>query len=168
MKDALNLLLECMNRENQILHKINDLALKKREVIILGDVKELNDIIRREASLLNLLEMAEAERIRHQADLSREHGFEAGNMTAAELQETVVQKFYRDCEQAFAALIQSMTASANSIKRLNQENAELLNYSLAYIETIESILFGTGSSVYSPSGSVQEGPQIRKILDKRL
>lgn len=168
MKDTLNLLLECMNRENQILHEINDLALKKREVIILGNVKELNEIIRREASLLNHLEMAEAERIRHQADLGQEHGLDAMDMTAAELQETIVRKFYSDREQTFAALIHSMTAAANSIKKLNHENAELLNHSLAYIETIESILFGTGSSVYSPSGSVQEGPQTRKILDKRL
>lgn len=169
MNGNFELLLECMTRENKILDDIANLSLSKRQVIILGDVKELQAMIRQEAGLLTALNKVEAERLKYQIDLGKEHSIDTEKLTAAELQKVVIDKFYREQAGKFKSQIETMTATMSSIRQLNQLNAELLNHSLAYIESMENILSRVNSTVYSSSGEVvEEADKRRKILDKSV
>lgn len=168
MRETLDHLLENLQIENQVIENMLDLARQKREVIISGSIKELDQIMRREVTLLQVLNKAEGERFKGQTCLAESLEVEASELTAAELKRRLGSFADAEYVEAIRGRVDTLAFNLNELKELNTLNNSLLNQSLSFIESMEAIFSRSRDTTYSPNGMTSGQAARPGLLDKRV
>jgi flagellar biosynthesis/type III secretory pathway chaperone len=160
-------LIEALDKENQILEKLAVLACEKKEHVILGKVKELENLIREEGIIISELGKWEDARFRIQQQLGEESPA-AVPMKAGRL----VGLVRESCPHLATGLQEALNRLEINLQRLNQlnrHNNELLEQSLDHIAFLEAALVGNHSGAYSQKGSQSAGSPSRiNLLDRKV
>jgi len=157
-------LIELQDKVNQAIEKLLSLADKKKSLVIQGNVKELDSLIREEGIVISELEKWEGARFHAQCSISAEHR----NLTAQELLQLVAQ----NCPGLVFAMqesINKLTTNLGCLKALNNHNNELLQQSLQHIAFLEAAMVGDRPGTYSDKGQQSELVRARiNILDRKI
>lgn len=160
-------LIEALDKENQILEKLAVLACEKKEHVIRGKVKELENLIREEGIIISELGKWEDARFRIQNQLS-EQSAAAAPLKAAELVSLVKE----NCPHLATGLqeaLHHLEINLQRLNNLNRHNNELLEQSLDHIAFLEAALVGNHSGAYSQKGSQSAGSPSRiNLLDRKV
>lgn len=164
MQYDISYLMEAILKENQVVDNLVELALHKKQAIILGDLAELNEIMRQENRMALALEQSEEKRHSASLELARVLGLE--DLTAASLIDGLRQREVAEAER-LSDIINSLAFNLERLQDLNQDNALLLEQSLAFVESMEALLTRQRETTYSAGGAVKDSPT-RSLLDKRI
>ncbi|MGE5418118.1 MAG: flagellar protein FlgN [Acidobacteriota bacterium] len=167
MRETINDLLQTMENENLVVEQILDLAQKKRQVIISGDIKELDMIIRKESSMYQSLNKVEANRYNTQTELARLFGTTNESLTASDIIERV-RPIYSDCADQIRDKSDVLINNLDQLAYVNHLNKDMINQSLAFVETMEALLVMAGDTTYSSQGTVGEIVSRPGILDRKV
>ncbi|MGE5404762.1 MAG: flagellar protein FlgN [Candidatus Saccharibacteria bacterium] len=167
MRETINDLLQNLETENLVVEQILDLAQKKRQVIISGDIKELDMIIRKENSMYQSLNKAEASRFKTQVELARLFGTTIDSLTASDIVQRV-RPIYSDCADQIRDKADVLTNNLDQLAYINHLNKDMINQSLAFLETMETLLIMAGDTTYSSQGTVGEVVSRPGILDRKV
>lgn len=154
---------------NAVLDDLAELGQEKQQLIILGKVKELDTLIRKEGILISNLEQTEGARFKLQEQIGQSWGINSGELSAREILKRVEETYptcYYDLEEAINRLDYNLTR----LGAINVHNNELIEQSLDYIKVIETTLNGDIAGTYSSNGSqTAEGNYVLKnLLDKKI
>ncbi len=170
MEERLKSFMEMLGRENALLDSLAEIGEKKRQLIIMGEVKELDKLIQKEGIVLSNLDKQEGARFKLQQEISAAWGLKPEELAAAQLLRLVGQKYpeiYKDMQESIGRLDYNLTR----LKAINSHNHNLLEQSLEFISTMESMINGDVTGVYSDRGtSVDERLDRVKnnLLDKKV
>ncbi len=165
MQYDISYLMEAILKENQVVDNLVELALHKKQAIILGDLAELNEIMRQENRMALALEQSEEKRHSASLELARVLGLE--DLTAASLIDGLRQREVAEAERLSDIIVNSLAFNLERLQDLNQDNALLLEQSLAFVESMEALLTRQRETTYSAGGAVKDSPT-RSLLDKRI
>ncbi len=162
--------IDYLNKQNQVMDSLAELGQEKKELIILGRVKDLDELIKHEGTAINELHQLEEGRFKLQKQLADNWGRDLNDFSAREILNTVRQNqpaFFNDLEQAINRLDFNLTR----LRAINEHNNELLEDSLDYIGAIEASILGDKAGIYSSSGDqVDDKSAIKRktLLDKKV
>lgn len=155
---------------NQVLDELAELGQEKQQFIIVGKVKELDNLIRKEGIIISNLERFEGARFKLQEQIGQGWGVKAEELSAREILQRVRENYpscYSDLEETINRLDYNLTR----LKAINVHNNELIEQSLDYIKVMETMLGGDVAGIYSDKGlkSEEEGLRVSKgLLDKKI
>ncbi|MGR6837103.1 flagellar protein FlgN [Syntrophomonas erecta] len=161
--------IEAINQVNNILDQLAELSYEKQQLIVLGQVRDLDRLLKKEGPLLSALEKKEEVRFQIQQELADQ--LKAGSsLSARELLEMVPasgSSLGTDLEEAIKGLDYNITR----LKAINSHNNELIEQSLDYIDYMQVLLEGDRSGTYSQQGQVEDQPAHHprpNLLDKKV
>lgn len=148
------------------IHKqMNELAIEKTEIIKKNDMPALDELIKKEASLIKQLKKLEQDRKKTVSEYARKYGLTSENVTISELVESVPEK-----ERAILKKLQKgLLSEIGQLKKQNELNGQLLEDSLRYINfTLDLIVPDPEEYMYRrPSGKQSDEGTHRSIFDSR-
>ncbi|MEN6326730.1 MAG: flagellar protein FlgN [Syntrophomonas sp.] len=162
--------IDTIAKENDILDSLADFAQEKKNLIILGKVQELDNLIRKEGTVISNLDRVEGARFKLQGELANKWGVNLKEFNAPGILEKV-KKAYPEIYSRLDEAISRLDYNMVRLKALNSHNNDLINQSLDYISEIESILGGDVAGTYSQKGQQTDEAQARprlNLLDKKI
>jgi len=154
---------------NAILDDLAVLGQEKQRLIILGKVKELDTLIRKEGIVISNLEKTEGARFKLQEQIGQSWGISSQELSAREILKRVEETYpscYHDLEEAINRLDYNLTR----LGAINVHNNELIEQSLDYIKVIETTLNGDIAGTYSSNGNqnTEGNYALKNLLDKKI
>lgn len=164
---TLNQLLAIMEEQMKIMLDLTALSKKKSEVLVSGNLSELDVLLRGEQALLWQMGRHEERRFNLQVELAGQLGIHPSQLTLERLVERVTPDFADRCR----GLAGQYGSAAQELMSVNQLNTELIQQAMAYVDFSLQLL-GAGNAgagqVYSPRGSRgQQDAKLRR-LDNRI
>lgn len=161
----INELINVLEQENSIYEDILKISKNKTNIIVEGKVKELENIVKLEQTLV--LQMAKLENIRESLveKLSGEMKLKPEEITI-----TGLVKYLQDGEAGKLKAVQSKIGSTLSeLKESNELNSKLIKNSLDYINFSVNILSdaSSGSNNYGNNGQVGDSKK-KTFFDVKL
>lgn len=162
--------ISAVGRENEVLADLAEIGEQKRQYIILGEIKQLDSLIQREGIVLTNLERLEGARFKLQQELAKKWGLPIGELVATEMLKLVKEQFgnyYSELSQSIDQLDYNLTR----LKAITQNNHGLLEQSLEFITTMESMIEGDVAGTYSGNGDNIDETLLRvnrNLLDKKV
>ncbi|MGI5921534.1 MAG: flagellar protein FlgN [Syntrophomonadaceae bacterium] len=158
-----------LSRVNQALISLADIGEEKKQLIILGQVKELDKLIQKEGIIVSNLEKLEGARFKYQQDLALRWQLPAAELSAKVMLKKV-KTDYPDYHEELDRQIEQLNRNVARLKALNTDNNELINQSLDYIDVMQSIILGDEAGTYSDTGLQTTPPTRTKInlVDKKI
>lgn len=157
-------LIGLMDQVHIVLERLVALAQEKKRLIIQGNVKELDNLIREEGLVISELEKWEGARFRAQKQINPHQPA----LNARDL----LRLLASDCPHlstAFQDALIGLETSLESLRKLNEHNHELLQQSLNHIAFLEAALVGDQPGLYSPNGLQAGETRTRlNLLDRRV
>lgn len=154
---------------NEVLDELAELGQEKQQLIILGKVKELDSLIRKEGIIISNLEKTESARFKLQEQIGQSWGISKEELSAREILKRTEETYpscFGDLEEAISRLNYNLTR----LGAINVHNNELIEQSLDYIKVIETTLNGDIAGTYSNTGN-QTGEAnyaLKNLLDKKI
>jgi flagellar biosynthesis/type III secretory pathway chaperone len=150
-----------------------DLAKKKREALVEGNLPGLDEIVKGEQALLWQGSRLEEKRYRLQQDLALNLGADPERMTLGQALEAAGETLEGSGEALrarFQGLQDSLGVTLRDLDRLNETNQQLLEQSLSFVNysiQIFSQVRGQGPT-YGADGRVDGGkPDPKRIVDTK-
>ncbi|NLW90817.1 MAG: flagellar protein FlgN [Syntrophomonadaceae bacterium] len=162
--------ISAVGKENEVLANLAEIGEQKRQYIILGEIKQLDSLIQREGIVLTNLERLEGARFKLQQELAKKWGLPIGELVATEMLKIVKEQhgnYYTELSQSIEQLDYNLTR----LKAITQNNHGLLEQSLEFISTMESMIEGDVAGTYSDSGDKIDESLLRvnrNLLDKKI
>lgn len=162
--------IDTIAKENSILDSLVESAQEKKHFIILGNIQELDSLIRREGTLVSNLDKVEGARFKIQGELASRQGIGLKEFNAPEILVLVRENYpavYSQLEEVISRLDYNMVR----LKALNSHNNDLINQSLDHISVMESMLNGDVAGTYSSQGLQTDEREARprlNLLDKKI
>ena len=159
-----------VGKENEILANLAEIGEQKRQYIILGEVKQLDSLIQREGIVLTNLERLEGARFKLQQELAKKWDIPVGELVASEMLGRVKDQ-YNSYLAELSQGIEQLDYNLTRLKAINADNHGLLEQSLEFIATMESMFEGDVAGTYSGSGDQIDESVLRKnrnLLDKKV
>ncbi len=169
MRDLLGNFINATTDLNQGLLQLIDLGLEKQQLIIFNQVKELDALIRKEGNLVNQLTSLEMARYKLQESLAAYFKISPQDLTAASLL-AKVEAEYGDFYGVLKEQIDELSYLLTRLKSINTHNNELIEQSLDYIDTMQSLLSGDLAGTYSEQGeetTADSRPRVG-LLDRKV
>ena len=135
LKELFDLLLE----QKSVLESLLEMSREERQVIISGESKKLEDIVRLELKELSKLGAIEKKRAALHPDISAEFGLPESDISVS----AIAERSEPDEREAIRKLQTELTALINQHSVLNQENRELIKTHLEYSESMLDLVFGS-------------------------
>ncbi len=154
---------------NEVLDELADLGQQKQELIVLGKVKELDSLIRKEGIVISNLEKTEGARFKLQEQIGQKWGISSEELSAQEILKQVQEK-YPSCHRELNEALNRLDYNLTRLGAINVHNNELIEQSLDYIKVIETTLNGDIAGTYSNNGD-QAGESnyiLKNLLDKKI
>ncbi|PKM77589.1 MAG: hypothetical protein CVU90_06995 [Firmicutes bacterium HGW-Firmicutes-15] len=168
-KDIIDFI-DILGKQNRVLDSLVQMEEKKRQVIILGQVEELNKIMQKEGILVSNIQKLEDARFKSHEKLARIWGMSVDELPAS-LISARVKETWPELAGELQVAIEKLTHSLSQLKAMNEENNNLINQSLDYIHSLQSLLTGEVAGTYSDMGmqvdETTSRPTIR-LLDKKI
>lgn len=153
-------LVDALDKQNQILERLAQLAGIKKEHIILGRTKELEKLIREEGIIVSELGKWEDARFRLQKKISPA-------LSATDLV-NLARQDYPHLAQALFEVLKRLEINLGELNQLNRHNNDLLEQSLDHIAFLEAALIGNNSGAYTQNGlQSEDSPSRISLLDRR-
>ncbi|MGI5911531.1 MAG: flagellar protein FlgN [Syntrophomonadaceae bacterium] len=153
---------------NSILDELAEWGLKKQQLILKGQVEELERLIKEEHICAAKLEKTEGDRFKLQVEIGRRWGIKGGGLMA----EKILNKVKEESPSSFSALyaaISRLGYNLTRIKAINEHNNELIQQSLDYIKVVETMINGDTTGIYSNRGiQPNESKYLANLLDKKV
>ncbi|MDD3364551.1 MAG: flagellar protein FlgN, partial [Syntrophomonas sp.] len=143
--------IDILGKQNRVLDSLVQLEETKRQVIILGQVEELNKLMQKEGILVSNIQKLEDARFKSHGKLARIWGTSVGELPASQILENLKQSWPESAGEMQEA-VEQMGESIARLKASNSENNDLINQSLEYIHTLQSLLTGDVAGTYSDMG----------------
>lgn len=164
---TLNQLLAIMEEQIKILADLTALGKKKAQVLVDGNLNELDILLRGEQALVWQMGKLEERRFQKQIELAAQMGVHPGQLTLERLVTDAPEEYAARCKAVGERYGETATELANA----NHLNAELIQQAMAYVD-FSLQLFGArgpaAGQVYSPQGyRGQQGAKLRR-LDNRV
>ncbi|MCF7800544.1 MAG: flagellar protein FlgN [Candidatus Marinimicrobia bacterium] len=147
-------------------NRLQDIVLKKQQVIIAGNVDELDRITGEEGLLTNQL----GDRVKERAGLMKKiatcHGREMSEPRLRYLEALVP----RDLSPALSKLIKQTETVAHQITETNQQNEYLLRASMDYARGMINLLYrqqGSDMTLYDTRGITDKNSTDTCLLDRK-
>lgn len=163
MKSKLEELIQIMEKEASLYEELHRLSQEEEEVVIEGNLKKLDNIVRQQEGLFLYLRNYERARQRMVESLGQILSLPK-KVTLSELVKVV--------EEPYAAQLQNLQKTIivqlNKISKSNKNNVSLLEYSVKIID--EYFRFLTGAEklpIYTSRGWSKAKIQKRKLVDQR-
>ncbi|MGE5390242.1 MAG: flagellar protein FlgN [Deltaproteobacteria bacterium] len=159
-----------VGRENEVLADLAEIGEQKRQYIILGEIKQLDSLIQKEGIVLTNLERLEGARFKLQQELAKIWGLPVGDLVASEMLKRVKEQ-YGNYSADFSQCIEQLDYNLTRLKAINTNNHGLLEQSLEFIATMESMIIGDVAGTYSGSGDKTDEKDLRgsrNLLDKKI
>ncbi len=170
MDKLLEKFIQFLNLQNEKLDKLAELGQDKKELIILGKIKELDELIKVEAAAVNALQNLEEGRFRIQGQIASLWDRDAGDLAARELLARVAQE-YPAFQQDLETAINRLDFNLTRLRAINSHNNDLLEHSLSYIEGLEAVISGDKAGIYSHTGQEKDETGIvrrKTLLDTKI
>lgn len=154
-----------LEREQVIYEEVLDLAEKKKQIIIDGKLKELEDITRRENEIVGILIKLENLRSQTSEQLAAEKGI-TELTTVRELLPLLEPK-----DQLTISTLQSkLRGTATALQNANELNGKLLKQSLELVDFNLNLISSIGavSGGYTDTASEKEQPKRSSIFDAKV
>lgn len=155
---------------NQILDTLVQIGETKQQMIILGQVQELDKLVQKEGIIVSNLEKLEGARFKLQGEIAARWGVAQTELSAA----VILQRLQVEYDQYYSACkveIERLSYNLGRIKAVNTGNNELINQSLDYIDMMQSLLGEDVAGIYTDHGRQTEEkhshPRIN-LLDKKV
>ena len=132
MASLMDNLIEVLGKENEEYKKLIALSEEKTPVIIAGDIEKLNSVTEREQAVVNLIQKLEKERMLVMKDIC-----EVTNHSGEELKlPQLIQMMSRQPaeQKKLTALHDELKVTMEHMKRVNEQNRELLESSLEMVQ----------------------------------
>ncbi|NLB89271.1 MAG: flagellar protein FlgN [Syntrophomonadaceae bacterium] len=170
MQDLLKEFIEATAKVNQTLTELADIGIEKQQLIIANEVKELDSLMRKEGIVVSNLNRLEGARFQLQEKLARAWGMSAQDLSATVLLDKVKAEF-NELSEVLEKEINNLNYNLSSLQAINTHNNELIEQSLEYIESIQSLVEGDVAGTYSAQGERSDEAPARpsvNLLDKKV
>lgn len=170
MEKLLKDFISAVVRENEVLDNLAEIGEQKRQYIILGEIKQLDSLIQREGIILTNLERLEGARFKLQQELAKKWGLPIDELVATEMLRRVKEQ-YSSYFTELSQSIEQLDYNLTRLKAINQNNHGLLEQSLEFIATMESMIEGDVAGTYSDNGDNIDETLLRvnrNLLDKKI
>lgn len=164
---TLTQLLTLMDEQVKVMADLTALSKKKSEVLVDGNIAELDVLLRGEQAFIWQMGRLEEKRFNLQLDLASQLQIHPSQLTLERLLKSVPTDLAKRCE----AVAARYGSTAGELSQVNQLNSELIQQAMAYTDFSLQLL-GAGKSaggqVYSPQGPKQApaGPKRRRLDDR--
>lgn len=155
---------------NVVLTELAELGLKKQRLIIENQVKELDELLRQEATIVSNLTRLEGSRFKLQISLAETWGIAVADLTAATLVEKL-QPEHPELAAKLAEEINHLDYNLTRLKAINKHNDELIEQALEYIDNMQVLIDGDIAGIYSSQGERSDETPSRprlNLLDKKV
>ncbi len=158
-------LTDILNKENDIYDTFLKLSNNKTDLIVSGNVSELENIVKVEQSLIIKIAKLEDQREKIVESLSTVLGKNPEEITISELTSRLGQKEATELKECQEKILNSI----NSLKVNNELNSKLIKNSLEYIDFSINMMtsVGTVTNSYGSSGNADEVKK-RNLFDVKL
>ncbi len=158
-------LTDILNKENDIYDTFLKLSNNKTDLIVGGNVSELENIVRIEQSLIIKIAKLEDQREKIVESLSSVLGKKPEEITISELASCLGQKEAIELKACQDKILKSI----NGLKTNNELNSKLIKNSLEYIDFSINMMttVGTVTNSYGSSGNADEAKK-RNLFDVKL
>lgn len=170
MQNLLKQFMEATAKVNQTLTELADIGIEKQQLIIANEVKELDSLMRKEGIVVANLNRLEGARFKLQEKLAQAWGMSAQDLSATVLLDKVKSE-YNDLYSVFEEQINNLNYNLLRLQTINSHNNELIEQSLEYIESIQSLIDGDVAGTYSAQGERYDEAPARpslNLLDKKV
>jgi flagellar biosynthesis/type III secretory pathway chaperone len=147
----LNQLLAIMEEQVKIMSDLTLLSRKKSQVLVDGNLEELDILLRGEQALIWQMGKLEERRFSLQVELAASLGLHPGQLTLEKLLAAVPAEFGPRCE----SVAKQYGEQATTLSQVNQLNTGLVQQAMAYVDFSLQLLGARGAAsaqVYSPQG----------------
>lgn len=163
----LNSLLAIMEEQIKIMSDLRALTQKKSQLLVDGNLDELDILLRGEQALIWQMGKLEERRFRLQVEIAADLRIHASQLTLERLVATVPPEYGPRCQ----SVAETYGESAKALMEANQLNTELVQQAMAYVDFSLQLLGARGpasAQVYSAQG--QRDPRDGKLrrLDNRV
>ncbi|NLC69678.1 MAG: flagellar protein FlgN [Clostridiaceae bacterium] len=154
-------LLSIFEKEAELYSKFLDLSRQKTEVLINGDVRELENITKNELVLIE--SVGELEETREQAvsEIACGMGVEASSLTISSIIDNLDKAWDKGWDKAWAEKLKKARANIlctiEEIRKTNMRNKVLIDASLEYIDFSLNLLSSTNDKGINYSRDGKEG-----------
>lgn len=154
-----------LEREQAIYEEVLDLAEKKKQIIIDGKLKELEDITRRETEIVGIL--IKLENLRSQT--SEELAAEKGVTDLATVRDLLPLLEPKD-QLVISSLHSKLKGTVTALKNANDLNGKLLQQSLELVDFNLNLIssIGSVSGVYTEAASEKGEPRRSNLFDAKV
>lgn len=170
MENLLKDFIAAVGRENEVLADLAAIGEQKRQYIILGEIKQLDSLIQREGIVLTNLDRLEGARFKLQQELAQKWRIPVSELVASEMLRRVKEQ-HKDIFTELSQGIEQLDYNLTRLKAINTNNHGLLEQSLEFIATMESMIEGDVAGTYSGSGDKIDETVLRvnrNLLDKKI
>jgi len=159
-------LLEVLKEQTKVYLQLNDLLETKPKTIIESRLSALEEIVAKEAVLVQQITVLEEKRLAIITELGQKLSLAAADLTLEQWKEYLPEEYRDDYQEIKTKLGQTLRKAS----LLNKQNQELLESSLQYIDFSLDMLAGLPSSpVYAQPGKEKENPKLnRSIFDQKV
>lgn len=163
MKSKLQELIRILEKEASLYEELHRLSQEEEEVVIEGNLKKLDNIVRQQEGLF--LYLRNYERARHRlVESLRQILSLPEKVTLSELAKTVDEPYAAQLQK----LQKTIVGRLNKISKSNKNNVSLLEYSVKIIDEYFSFLAGVEKvPIYTSHGWSKAKTQKRKLVDQR-
>ncbi len=158
-------LIDILNKEKAVYQDIQELSLKKKDVIAAGKIEELDQIVTAEQSLIMLA--GNLARSREKC-MDKIEGILGDDLQEKNLS-ALIPLIPKERAEALTRIQEDFTRILEEQKHLNDINEKLIRMNLEFVE-LSMELFGgeqVSSEVYKPGGR-KESKENTKLLDQKI
>lgn len=170
MQNLLREFIECTAKVNQTLTNLADIGIEKQGLIIANEVKDLDSLIRKEGIIVTNLTRLEGARFKLQANLANAWGISPQDLSATVLLDKVENEF-KELSVELKEEINNLEYNLSRLQAINTHNNELIEQSLEYIDSMQSLIDGDVAGTYSAQGERNDEAPSRpsvNLLDKKV
>lgn len=168
MEKLLSAFLDTIVQLNETLNKLAEMGQNKQQLIISGQVQELDKLIQKEGIIVSHLEKLEGARFKLQTEIAGYWGLAPEQLPAAAILERLKAHHHQSYD-ALKAEMENLKYNLDNLRSVNSHNNDLIDQSLDYIDEMQSLLYGD-IGTYSERGIQSADKPLRpytSIIDEK-
>lgn len=154
-----------LDRQLELYQSLVEMSHRKQQVLVRGDLQELESIIKAEQALLWQAGKLEESRLALQGELAASAGLKPEELDLSKLAELAGEPF----ASRYKSLQGCMVAIMDQLGAINRLNMELIEQSLSYINFSLELLSGAeAGETYTPAGKSPGRKDVTRLLDRKV
>lgn len=165
MKENWEKLIALLTEMVDLYRVILQLSRQKSEALIAAKTQDIEAITKKEELLILRVGKLEAARGKLMQQIAARHGFDVEGLTLSKMQELTDP----DIAEQLGKFAADFDSIMNELAPVNQLNTELIEQALSYVNyNINLLTHNAAAPTYAPQGQGGQGPQARKLVDRKI